>query len=83
MDIAPEYAGTASGMMNSGSALAAIISPVLSGFVIDRTGNWELPFLGSMLLMALGMVLAYRLQPDQKFETQLPSARHKPMKVGA
>ncbi|MBB3211111.1 MFS family permease [Herbaspirillum sp. Sphag1AN] len=82
MDIAPEYAGTASGMMNSGSALAAIISPVLSGFVIDRTGNWELPFLGSMLLMALGMVLAYRLQPDQKFETQLPSARHKPMKVG-
>ena len=29
MDIAPEYSGTASGMMNTGSALAAIISPVV------------------------------------------------------
>ncbi len=51
MDIAPEHAGTASGMMNTGSALAAIISPVVSGFLIDRFGNWELPFLGSMGLM--------------------------------
>ncbi len=52
MDIAPEYSGTASGMMNTGSALAAIISPVVGGFLIDRFGNWELPFVGSMVLMA-------------------------------
>jgi MFS family permease len=69
MDIAPEYSGTASGMMNTGSAMAAIISPVLSGYLIDRTGNWELPFIGSMLLMACGMVLAFRMQPDCKFES--------------
>ena len=67
MDIAPEHSGTASGMMNSGSALAAIISPVLSGYLIDRTGNWELPFVGSMMLMALGVVLAFRMQPESKF----------------
>jgi MFS transporter, ACS family, glucarate transporter len=67
MDIAPEYSGTASGMMNTGSALAAIISPVLSGYVIDRFGSWELPFAGSMLLMAIGVVLAFRMQPDSKF----------------
>ncbi len=36
MDIAPAYSGTASGMMNTGSALAAIISPVVSGFMIDE-----------------------------------------------
>lgn len=69
MDIAPEYTGTASGMMNTGSALAAIISPVLSGFLIDRFGSWELPFLGSMLLMAIGVVLALRMQPESKFDT--------------
>jgi MFS transporter, ACS family, glucarate transporter len=68
MDIAPECSGTASGMMNTGSALAAIISPVLSGFLIDRLGNWELPFAGSMVLMAIGVVLALRMQPDGKFE---------------
>ncbi|WP_322880577.1 MFS transporter [Pandoraea sputorum] len=67
MDVAPEYSGTASGMMNTGSALAAIISPVLSGYLIDRTGNWELPFVGSMILMAVGVVLAFRMQPESKF----------------
>jgi MFS family permease len=71
MDIAPEFAGTASGMMNTGSALAAIISPVLSGYLIDRFGNWELPFLGSIILMAIGVVLAYRLQPEGKFVSTL------------
>ncbi|WP_394778136.1 MFS transporter [Undibacterium sp.] len=68
MDIAPEYSGTASGMMNTGSALAAIISPVLSGYLIDRFGNWELPFVGSMILMGFGVVLAFRMQPESKFQ---------------
>ena len=47
MDIAPKYSGTASGIMNSGSALAAIISPVVGGWIIDLTGNWDWPFIGS------------------------------------
>ncbi len=68
MDVAAEYAGTASGMMNTGSALAAIVSPILGGWLIDVTGNWELPFVGSMVLMGLGVVLAFRMQPDSKFE---------------
>lgn len=69
MDIAPEFSGTASGMMNTGSALAAIISPVLSGLLIDKLGSWELPFVGSMLLMAAGVVLAFRMHPESKFNS--------------
>ena len=68
MDIAPEFSGTASGMMNTGSALAAIISPVFGGWLIDRTGNWELPFLGSMALLAIGVLLASRMRPESRFD---------------
>lgn len=68
LDIAPEYSGTASGMMNSGSALAAIVSPVVSGYVIDRFGSWNLPFIGSMVLMAAGGILALRMRPESRFE---------------
>jgi len=67
MDIAPEFSGTASGMMNTGSALAAIISPVVGGYLIDRFGNWNLPFVGSMVLMGLGVGLAFRMKPEHKF----------------
>lgn len=66
MDVAPEYAGTASGMMNTGSALAAIVSPILGGWLIDTTGNWELPFVGSMVLMGLGVVLALRMHSESR-----------------
>jgi ACS family glucarate transporter-like MFS transporter len=55
-------------LINTGSALAAIISPVRGVYLIDRTGNWDLPFVGSMVLMAVGVVLAFRMQPDSKFE---------------
>jgi MFS family permease len=65
MDIAPKHAGTASGIMNSGSALAAIISPVVGGFLIDRTGNWNLPFTVSMVLMAIGIGLSFTMRPDR------------------
>ncbi|HBY31391.1 MAG TPA: MFS transporter, partial [Bradyrhizobium sp.] len=34
MDIAPKYSGTAAGIMNTGSAFAAIVSPLVAGFVI-------------------------------------------------
>jgi MFS transporter, ACS family, glucarate transporter len=68
MDIAPNHCGTASGIMNTGSALAAITSPVMGGYLIDLTGNWQLPFVGSMVLMGLGVVLASRMRPDAKFE---------------
>jgi MFS family permease len=73
MDIAPAYSGTASGMMNTGSALAAIISPVASGYLIDRFGSWDLPFVGSMVLMGLGIVLAFRMQPESRFAGNAPA----------
>jgi MFS family permease len=74
MDIAPEFSGTASGMMNTGSALAAIISPVISGLLIDRYANWDLPFVGSMALMGLGVVLAFGMRPEDRFESDTASA---------
>jgi MFS family permease len=67
MDIAPHYSGTASGMMNTGSALAAIISPVVSGYLIDRFHNWELPFVCDMLLAAVSLALTFRMRPENRF----------------
>lgn len=67
MDIAPKYSGTASGIMNTGSALAAIVSPVVGGWIIDVTGNWDWPFIGSMALMLVGALLAFTMKPAQKF----------------
>lgn len=66
MDIAPRFSGSASGLMNTGSALAAIVSPLVFGYVIDKTGNWTLPFLGSMGLLFLGAIMAFWMKPDEE-----------------
>jgi MFS family permease len=68
MDIAPKYSGTAAGLMNTGSALAAIVSPLVAGYVIDVTGNWYLPFLMSMGLLLLGGFSAFLMHPEHPFE---------------
>ena len=74
MDIAPDHCGTASGMMNTGSAMAAIISPVAAGLLIDKFGNWQLPFMVSIVLLAIGVLLSFRMKPQNRFEYAKPGA---------
>lgn len=65
MDIAPRYSGSASGLMNVGSALAAAVSPLVAGYVIQMTGDWNLPFVGSIGLLLFGAIFAYWMKPNQ------------------
>lgn len=80
MDVAPEYTGTASGMLNTGAALATIISPVVFGTVIDLTGNWNLPFVGSAAFLLIGAVMALKMRPDRDihFFEQMPGGHKLP-----
>jgi MFS family permease len=74
MDIAPRYAGTASGMMNFGFGVAGLISPSSFGYLVDRTGSWVVPFIASILLLLLGAFLALRLRPDRPFAEEQDSS---------
>ncbi len=77
-DIAPGYCGTASGLMNVGSALAAVISPPIFGYIIDETGDWNYPFYGSIGLLLVGMAVSLFMRPDHPFSppgADKPSSR--------
>ncbi len=58
MDVAPKHAGTASGIMNTGSAVAGIVSPLAFGVIAQLSGSYALPFVGSIVLLLVGAVLA-------------------------
>jgi len=75
MDIAPAYSGTASGIMNSGSALAAIFSPLAFGYIVDLTGDWHLPFAGSLALLIVGAALAFTMHPERPLEVSVLSTQ--------
>jgi MFS family permease len=66
MDVAPKFSGTAAGIMNTGSAIAGFASPVIFGWLVDLTGDWHLPFAGSVGLLLLGSILTFWMRPDEQ-----------------
>lgn len=68
MDIAPRYAGSASGMMNFGFGVAGILSPVVFGALLDWTGGWTIPFYGSIGLLLVGAALSFFMHADHPFQ---------------
>ena len=77
-DIAPTHAGIASGMMNAGSAISGILSPILFGYLVDRTGSWTVPFIGSVAMLMIGIVAALRIRPDRTLSESMPSLADAP-----
>jgi MFS family permease len=64
MDTAPEWAGTASGMMNTGFGIAGIFSPVVFAALVAATG-WQWPFVASIVLLGAAAVVAWRMNPKR------------------
>lgn len=65
MDIAPRFAGTASSFMNIGFGVAGVLSPLTFGFIIDRTGNWTLPFVLSIAMLIVGILVSFWMHPER------------------
>jgi MFS family permease len=65
MDIAPDYAGSASALMNAAGAVAGILSPLAFGWILDRTGSWTAPFGVSLGLLLFGAVMTRWFRPDR------------------
>ena len=68
MDIAPNYAGSSSSLMNAAGAVAGILSPVAFGWILDRTGSWTTPFAFSVGLLVFAIVMTYWIRPDRPIE---------------
>lgn len=78
MDIAPDFAGTASGILNTGAAIAGIITPIVFGVIVDLTGSWTLPFAGSIGLLLVGAFATVWMRPDRRLEMPAPLAAPAP-----
>jgi hypothetical protein len=64
-------------MMNTGFGIAGMISPAMFGFVIERTGTYELPFFFSAGLLVIGALAALRIDPTRRLP-EAPATRAVP-----
>jgi len=63
MDVGGRFAGTFSGSMNMMGNLGGFIAPIATGYILDRTGNWNLAFLISSAVYLGGAVCWLLLDP--------------------
>jgi sugar phosphate permease len=75
MDIAPNYAGSSSSLMNASGAVAGILSPVAFGWILDRTGSWTTPFAFSVGLLVFAIVMTRWIRPDRPIADLPPLGR--------
>jgi MFS family permease len=60
--MAPTWAGSASGLMNTGFGIAGVFSPIVFGILVQYSG-WEWPFALSIALLAAAAVVAAIMRP--------------------
>ncbi|QKJ89075.1 MFS transporter [Paramixta manurensis] len=68
LDIAPSYAGVASGFVSTAAGGAGVVSPLAFGYISDVTGSYRLPFIMSIALLLCGVVLAFWIRPDHPLQ---------------
>jgi cyanate permease len=54
--------------MNFGAAAAGILSPWAFGRIVDVTGDWNLPFAFTVVLMLCGAGFAFLMHPERRFD---------------
>jgi sugar phosphate permease len=77
IDVAPAYAGVATGFISTAAGLAAVVSPITFGYIIDRTGSYTLPFLASIGILLLGIVMSFWMRPDKELVVPVPRTKEK------
>lgn len=64
MDISKDYAGLGSAYVIMGVGISGVVSPVVFGWLIDRTGNWNVPFASGVAILLVGAFAVALLRPD-------------------
>lgn len=77
MDVGGRYVGTLSGMMNMVGNVGGFLSPIVLGYIVGRTGDWNLTFYVTAGVYLLGAVCWWCIDPVTPLEDQSRRSRSK------
>ena len=67
MDLAPRHSGTAGAVMNTGLAVAAAVSPILVGWLLDVTGSWNASLIVCTAILVVSPLPAWLIRADRPY----------------
>jgi predicted MFS family arabinose efflux permease len=74
LDIAKENAGAMVGMMNTTAQLGGLVGSVAYGYIVERFGSYNAPFIPMATLLFLGALLWFKIDASQELHAE-PTAR--------
>jgi len=57
LDIGPKYAGVLVGLTNTAATIPGILAPMITGFIVKFTGDWNMVFYIAVAVMLFGTVV--------------------------
>ena len=74
MEVGDKYVGTIAGTMNMMGNFGGFVSPIVLGYIVDTTDNWNLGFFVTAGIYALGAICWWFVDPVTPLEQQRRSA---------
>ena len=71
MDVGGKYVGTLGGTMNMLGNIGGFCSPILIGYIVEKTNNWTLTFYIAAGVYCVGAVLWLLMDPVTPLEEQV------------
>jgi ACS family glucarate transporter-like MFS transporter len=71
MDVGGRWVGTLGGAMNMMGNLGGFLSPIVIGYIVQRTNNWTLAFHVTAAVYLLGAVFWLMIDPVTPLEQQV------------
>jgi ACS family glucarate transporter-like MFS transporter len=68
VDVGGRHAGVTAGVMNTVGQVGGILSPIVLAYLVDATGNWNLPLLVLAAIYAVAGVAWLAINPEQRVE---------------
>jgi MFS family permease len=65
LDIGREYAGAVVGAMNTAGQTGSFVGSLAFGYLVDRYGSYQLPFIPMVALLSIGAWLWLKVDPSQ------------------
>jgi len=75
LDIGGEYAGAVVGVMNTAAQIGSFVSSVAFGYLVNRYGSYDVPFIPMTALLLIGAWLWLKVDPAEALIPELQKAK--------
>jgi MFS transporter, ACS family, glucarate transporter len=74
LDLGRKHAGAMIGLMNTSSQIGGLLGSVAYGYIVDRFGSYDAPFIPMAAVLSLGALLWFKIDASEELIPEVRAA---------